>query len=112
MSDALSDPYERAKVVVLFRSQLTAAAGDDYAAMAEALVARASTFPGFVAIRDYTSPEGERLAVIWWEDHETLAVWREDAKHRAAQQLGRDAWYQWFHLEICDRLRASHFERP
>jgi heme-degrading monooxygenase HmoA len=107
---SVSDPFERARVVVLFRSQLTDAAGDDYATMAAAMLERAKTMPGFVAFRTYRSDEGERLSVIWWEDHETLAAWREDAEHRGAQKLGREKWYAWFRLEVCDRARASGFE--
>jgi len=105
------NPYDRAQVVVLFRSALTDEAGDDYSAMAEAMLERARSFPGFVAFRRYAGEDGERLSVIWWEDHETLAAWRDDAKHRAAQTLGREKWYRWFQLEICDRARASGYER-
>ena len=98
-------------MVVLFRSALTGAAGDDYAAMAQAMVELASRSPGFVAVRQYAGEGDERLSVVWWEDHETLAAWRQNAEHLAAQKLGRDRWYQWFQLEICDRVRAYGFER-
>lgn len=108
---AKGDPYERAGVVVLFRSELTDEAGEDYRTMAEAMLERARSFPGFVAFQSYAGEDGERLSVIWWEDHESLAAWRDDAKHRVAQQLGREKWYQWFRLEVCDRRRASRFER-
>jgi len=110
-SGRLRDPYEAAKVVVLFRSQLHADAGGDYTAMADAMLERARGFPGFVAIRDYASPAGERLAVVWWESHETLAAWREDTEHLAAQRLGRERWFEWFRLEVCDRVRTHGFDR-
>lgn len=107
------DPYERAQVVVLFRSRLTDAAGVDYRAMADAMLERAKGFPGFVDFRSYqgVGDAGERLSVIWWETPEQLAAWRDDAEHRAAQKLGREKWYAWFRLEVCDRVRATHFER-
>jgi heme-degrading monooxygenase HmoA len=105
------DPYESAGVVVLFRSELTSEAGEDYRTMADAMLERARSFPGFVAFRSYAGEDGERLSVIWWEDHESLAAWRDDAKHRAAQQLGREKWYRWFRLEVCDRARSSRFGR-
>jgi heme-degrading monooxygenase HmoA len=109
---SLADPFEKARVVVLFRSQLTDAAGDDYRAMAAAMLERAQGMPGFVAFRSYQSEDGERLSLIGWEDHETLAAWREDAEHRGAQKLGRERWYAWFRLEVCDRVRVTGFERP
>jgi len=105
------DPHERAGVVVLFRSVLTDAAGQDYADLAEEMAARAADFPGFGDLRDYTASSGERLAVIWWESQETLRAWREDVAHRMAQRLGRERWFAWFRLEVCDRVRASAFDR-
>jgi len=108
---ATGDPYERARVVVLFRSELGDEAGPDYRATADAMLERARGMPGFVAFRSYAGEDGERLSVIWWESHETLAAWRDDAEHRAAQRLGRDRWYRWFRLEVCDRVRTAGFER-
>jgi heme-degrading monooxygenase HmoA len=46
-------------VLVLFRSKTTPAAGDDFAAMAGELVARAKTLPGFVDLSDYQAKNGE-----------------------------------------------------
>jgi heme-degrading monooxygenase HmoA len=34
--------------------------------------------------------DGERLTVVWWEDEETLKAWREQVRHRVAQQTGRE----------------------
>jgi len=105
------DAHPDARVVVLFRTGLTPDAGADYHAMAERMFERARTMPGFLDIRDYTGAEGERLAVIWWESLETLRAWREDVEHLAAQRQGRERWYAWFRLEVCERVRQSVFDR-
>lgn len=97
-------------LVVLFRSRLRAEAGDDYAAMADELLERARSMPGFVDFRAYAAEDGERLAVVWWRDEETLAAWREDARHRLAQRRGREAWYRWFELTVAEVRRRSDFE--
>jgi heme-degrading monooxygenase HmoA len=99
-------------VIVLFRSRLTQAAGADYAAMAEEMVARARTMPGFVEFKHYGADDGERLAVIHWESEETMRAWAADVRHREAQRLGRERWYQWFAIEVAQVVRAYDFERP
>jgi heme-degrading monooxygenase HmoA len=99
-------------VVVVFRSRLAAEAGADYDAMAQEMVERAHAAPGFVSYHYYEAPDGERLSLIHWQDEATLAAWREDARHRVAQRLGRDAWYAWFDLEVAHVVRRYDFERP
>jgi len=93
-------------MIVLFRSQLTEAAGDDYAATAAAMVARARTMPGFVDFKHFQADDGERLAVIRWESEETLRAWAEDPEHRAAQRLGRERWYRYFRIDVAAVVRA------
>ena len=98
-------------IVILFRSKLTASAGDDYARMAEAMDAHARTFKGFVDVKAFKAEDGERLTVVWWEDEESLRGWATDVKHRAAQQLGREKWYEYFKLEIAQIIRTTNFTR-
>lgn len=96
---------------MLFRSRLTPEAGADYEAMAEEMLERARGMPGFVDFTHYAAENGERLAVIRWQDEETLAAWRADERHRVAQGLGRERWYRWFSLEVAEVVRAYDFER-
>jgi len=98
-------------IVVLFRSQLTELAGDEYVSTDERLFEKARSSPGFVDVKSYTAADGERLTVVRWKDHETLRRWREDPEHRAAQENGRNHWYSWYEMEIADVVRTSRFDR-
>jgi heme-degrading monooxygenase HmoA len=98
-------------LVVLFRSRLAPEAGADYHAMADEMLERARAMPGFVDFTHYAAPDGERLAVVRWQDEATLAAWRSDERHRLAQRLGRERWYRWFSLEVAEIVRAYDFER-
>ena len=98
-------------MVILFRSRLTDAAGEDYSKMSAALKAHAETFPGFVDIKSFTADDGERLTVVRWADAETLSQWAADAKHVAAKNLGRAKWYEYYNLEIAEVVRMSDFRR-
>ena len=98
-------------LVILFRSRLTAQAGDDYARMADAMFEHAKTFPGFVDVKSFTAEDGERLTVVWWQDEETLKGWATDAKHRVAQHTGRDRWYEYYKMDVAQIVRVSNFTR-
>jgi heme-degrading monooxygenase HmoA len=96
-------------VVILFRSKLTAEAGDEYARMAAEMDARARTFDGFIDVKAFTAEDGERLTLVWWRDEESLAVWREDARHRMAQQTGRARWYEYYKMDVARIIRQKEF---
>lgn len=98
-------------VIVLFRSMLTAAAGSDYAAMADEMLARARTLPGFIDFKSFSAEDGEHLSVIRWESQETLRAWTDDLRHVVAQRLGREKWYEYFRVEVADVVRSYGFDR-
>jgi heme-degrading monooxygenase HmoA len=98
-------------ILILFGSRLTAAAGEDYDAMQARMSELAETAPGFVDVKAYTAEDGERLTIVRWKDMETLRQWREDPRHRAAQELGRRRWYEFFVSEVAELVRESRFVR-
>lgn len=98
-------------VVVVFRSRLTEEAGADYSEMAAEMLATAQEMPGFVEFKSFKAEDGERLSLVYWQDHETLAAWRNHPRHRIAQSTGRAKWYAYFSLEVADILRESKFNR-
>ena len=99
-------------VVVLFRSVLREAAGADYDAMAADMLARARAMPGFIDFASFATPGGEHLSVIHFESQEALRAWSDDLRHAVAQQLGRDKWYESFHVEVAEVVRSYDFRRP
>lgn len=98
-------------IVVLFRSRLAPEAGEDYSEMAADMYATAREMPGFVDFKSFKAEDGERISVVWWRDHETLAAWRNHPRHRVAQQQGRAKWYQCYKIEVAEVIREAAFER-
>ena len=98
-------------VVVVFRSRLSSEAGDDYAQMAAEMLATAKEMPGFVEFKSFKADDGERVSLVYWQDHETMAAWRNHPRHRIAQNSGRSKWYASFRLEVADIVRTTEFER-
>jgi len=68
--------------------------------------------PGFDDVKAFKADDGERLTVVWWQDEATLRAWREEARHRVAQRLGRELWYQYYTLEVAEVIRTKTFQRP
>lgn len=101
-------------IVILFRSKLTSAAGEDFAEASDALLAyvRSTYGDDLVAMKSYTAEDGERLTVVWWRDPETLERWRSNPKHLEVKRLGRERWYDFYSMEVAEVRRESHFERP
>lgn len=98
-------------LVILFRSKLTAEAGQDYQAMNDELESRVRQSPGFVEAKSFKAEDGERLTVVWWRDKESLREWRELPRHRQAQASGREKWYEYYKMEVATVERVSTFER-
>ncbi len=98
-------------IVILFRSRLTGAAGEDYQAMNARMEELARAAPGFVDVKAYTAEDGERLTIVRWKDAETLRQWREDPRHRVAQETGRRLWYEHYDMEVAEVVRESRFVR-
>ena len=98
-------------IVILFRSRLTSAAGEDYARMNDELADYVKTMPGFLAVKSFRAEDGERLTIVWWRDRESLQQWRRDMRHMEAKKLGRSKWYEYYKIEIAEIYRQSEFER-
>jgi len=98
-------------LLIAFRSKLTPQAGDDYVQMDAALEKRVKDNPGFIAVKSYVAQDGERLTLVWWRDEESLKAWRELPAHRAAQQTGRDKWYEFYKIDVANVIRSSGFDR-
>ena len=97
-------------IVVLFRSKLVDAP-EGYAEMAAEMEAIARTMPGFIDVKGYLAEDGERLTVVRWESQETMRQWREQARHRVAQRMGRERWYTYYKMEVAEVVREAAFER-
>jgi heme-degrading monooxygenase HmoA len=98
-------------IVVTFRNRLAPGHdADDYEIRARRMRELVETIPGFVSFRAYAADDGERLALIGFENQEALRAWREHPEHREAQRRGREDYYSEYHLQICELVRESHKE--
>jgi heme-degrading monooxygenase HmoA/ketosteroid isomerase-like protein len=96
--------------LIVFRSRLRPGIEAAYNARAEQIFALGERARGYIAIKDFAAEDGERVAIVEWDSPETLAAWREQPEHAAAQQAGRDEWYAAYDIRICAELRGASFD--
>jgi heme-degrading monooxygenase HmoA len=98
--------------VTVFRSRLRPDVPADYDELADALEARARTFPGFVEFKMFSASDGERLALVTFASDEAEAAWRDDEQHRAAQRQGRERYYSEYDVAVCSVQRRHAWPPP
>lgn len=97
------------QIVTVFRSRLRADAGDEFAHTAAEMERYAREVPGFVDFKEFVADDGERVALVTFASRAAHDSWREDARHRAAQDRGREHWYAEYRIQVCELLTERNF---
>ena len=98
-------------VVVVFRSRLREEHAAEFHGLADRMEEIARSMPGFISYQVYMADDGERVSIHEWETPEQLKAWRELPEHAAAQELGREKFYEDYTLYVSDGPRESRFSR-
>jgi heme-degrading monooxygenase HmoA len=96
-------------VVVVFRSRLKPGIEKEIEEADARMAALAAKMPGFVSYRQYVSADGEGVALVEFESHETAGAWRAHPEHRETQRLGRERWFSEYRITVCDSVRDYSF---
>jgi heme-degrading monooxygenase HmoA len=96
---------------VVFTSVRSAADAAGYADMAARMEELAARQPGFLGVESARDADGLGITVSYWSSLEAIAAWGRVVEHRAAQQLGRQRWYDAFRLRVCRVESERVFER-
>ncbi len=104
--------FAEGQLVTVFRSRRRADSEEAYARTAEAMLASARAVPGFVDFATFVGEDGDRVSVVTFATPEAHAAWRDDPAHRAAEQQGRDEFYEWYSVQVATCTGATAWERP
>jgi uncharacterized protein len=86
-------------------------AGDGYSETANEMDALAAAQPGFLSVDSVRSDGGEGITVSRWASIAAMVSWRRVVSHQAAQQTGRERWYEWYRSDVARVDRTSEFRR-
>ena len=98
-------------VMVVFRSKLRPGVEEEFVELGDKMLEIAESMPGFISYKVYHAGDGERASIIEFASAEELQAWREQPEHLAAQQRGRDQYYEEYSLVVSEPKRVSNFER-
>jgi heme-degrading monooxygenase HmoA len=105
MESAFARTPEPPYYAVIFTAQRTD--GDHgYAAMAEGMAELAIRQPGCLGAESARSPDGLGITVSYWRDEASIAAWKAEVSHAAAQRLGKERWYSHYTLRVAKVERA------
>lgn len=92
---------------VIFRAEVNAL-DDAYLDNANRL--RQLAFSRYGCIDFVSSFEaGIEIAISYWKDEASIALWKQDIEHLAAQQNGRNAWYKNYRVQVAKIERDYHY---
>ncbi|MDU4961978.1 MAG: antibiotic biosynthesis monooxygenase [Sporomusaceae bacterium] len=96
---------------VIFTSVRTP--GDNgYEAMANEMVKLGSDQPGFLGVESVRGADGAGITVSYWDSLAAIERWKNHPRHREAQRLGRELWYEGFATRVCKVERFGGFKLP
>ena len=96
-------------IITVFRSRLRPDVREDYVALANRMNEIARTMPGYVSHKGFFAEDGERVTIVEFGHEEGMRAWRMHPEHRAAQQLGREQFYEEYSVQVCDVTREARF---
>jgi heme-degrading monooxygenase HmoA len=70
-----------------------------YGDMAVEMNELAKTQPGYLGVESAREELG--ITVSYWESLAAIKNWKSNARHKFAQQLGREKWYAQYKTRIC-----------
>ena len=106
----LAASFEPPYVAVIFTSELTSSAGEDYAATASRMEALAREQPGYLGFES-VKQGAIGISISYWRDDASVLAWKREVEHAAAQHQARNAWYVRYQVRIARVERAYSFER-
>lgn len=102
LADRLPEPPYYASILSFKRT-----AGDlGYRKMAERMTELVRQQPGFLGVERVREADGRGITVAYWRDAESIAAWKAQAEHQAAQALGKSRWYEHYEVRIAKVERA------
>ena len=69
----------------------------------------AADMPGFLGIE--SAAEESHITISYWRDLADIKKWKEHLRHREAQKLGREKWYNSYRIRIAKVERDYEFDK-
>lgn len=96
-------------IVTIFRSRLREEHRTEYLEWSERMNTLVRTIPGFISIKTFHAPDGERVSIVEFKTKEAHDEWRRHPEHLKAQRLAREKLYSEYRIQVLDNPRSYSF---
>lgn len=90
--------------VVIFSNQASST-NEGYAPMLDIMLELAHDMPGFIGIESSRDAQGFAVTASYWKTEDDIRAWRNHAKHKIAQSMGKKNWYDHYQLRVAQVSR-------
>ena len=104
------DGWPDSYFAVIFTAQRTMSDEDMYSLTSERMVELAQQQPGFLGVESVRGGDGIGITVSYWRDRASIRDWRINLEHLAAQQMGRQEFYSWYHIRVAEVVAHRSFD--
>ena len=94
--------------VVTF-SSLHRGPDNGYGATAQRMAELAATMPGYLGMESTRDAQGFGITLAFFDSEQSIANWKRQSEHLAAQERGRKEWYEHYELRVAKVERAYGF---
>jgi heme-degrading monooxygenase HmoA len=109
--DGPGGSFTEGQVVTVFRSRRRGETETAYLRVAQEMESAARAMPGFVDFKAFAADDGERVSLITFATPSDHEAWRDDRRHRRAQQQGRDDFYLEYSVQVGVCTHVSGWDR-
>lgn len=102
---------EKTYYAVIFTSQRTEGDNEAYNKMNVDLAEILKSNPDFIKEEGTRNDKGFGVSISYWKTLKAAKLWKQDALHKQAQELGKTKWYTWFNVRICEVQREYEWEK-
>ena len=99
------------KLVIVFRTRLRPEFATELPELGMRMYQLAVGMTGFISYKDFTADDGENVTLVEFDTAEHLAAWRNHPEHVAAQKAGRERYFSWYQIQVCQIQREYEFEQ-
>ena len=94
-------------IAVIFEADAQPEARERYLELAAELKPLLSDTPGFIALERFQSlsKPGKILSLSWWQDEESVARWKQNLMHLAAQKEGKQSIFSFYRIRVANVFR-------
>jgi heme-degrading monooxygenase HmoA len=111
-SDRPTPDFSEGQMITVFRSRRHPRAETAYRSLSHEMEVAARAAAGFVDFKTFTAEDGEHVSLVTFATRAEHQAWRDDLRHRHAQDRGRQEFYLEYSIQVGECSHVSRWTAP